>query len=149
MALTETERRYVAAARVGRLATADGEGRPHVVPVCFALHGGDVVTALDEKPKDAGPRELRRVRDVAANPRVALVVDHYLEDWERLGWVQVRGRARLVEPGEDGHAGAVAALRAKYDQYEAHAIDERPLLAVEPGHAVSWGELDPGAVARE
>jgi PPOX class probable F420-dependent enzyme len=96
----EETRRYLASARVGRLATADGEGRPHVVPVCFALVGDALVTAVDEKPKSAPPDRLRRVRDVTANPRVALVVDHYTEDWSRLGWVQVRGTAAVLDPGD-------------------------------------------------
>jgi len=140
--MTPVERRYLSAARVGRLATADLEGRPHVVPVCFALQEGDIVSALDEKPKDAEPDELRRVRDVRENPRVALVVDHYLEDWDRLGWVQVRGTAAVLDPGDDGHAGAVAALREKYDQYREHAIEERPVVRIDPGHTVSWDRLD-------
>ncbi|MFB6219492.1 MAG: TIGR03668 family PPOX class F420-dependent oxidoreductase [Halobacteriaceae archaeon] len=143
--MTPAERAYLDATRVGRLATADAEGRPHVVPVCFALVGDPpaVVSALDEKPKDATPRELRRVRDVAANPRVALVADHYTEDWDRLGWVQVRGTADLLDPGAGDHAGAVGALRGKYDQYRDHALGERPVLQIDPGHTVSWGDLDP------
>ena len=147
------ERRFLAAARRGFLATADGDGRPAVVPVCFALVADDeapdatpaVVTPLDEKPKEAPPRELRRARDVAANPRVALVVDRYDEDWAELAWAQVRGTAALVDPGDAGHAAGVAALREKYDQYAAHELAERPLLRVDPGHVVSWGALDPGA----
>lgn len=137
------ERQLLVAARRGFLATADGDGRPAVVPVCFALlvaDAGDLslVTPLDEKPKDAAPGDLRRVRDVAANPRVALVVDRYDEDWTELAWVQVRGTASVVDPGGAGHAEAVAALRAKYDQYADHALSERPLLQVDPGHVVSW-----------
>jgi PPOX class probable F420-dependent enzyme len=140
--MTPAERRYLAAARVGRLATADGEGHPHVVPVCFALHEGRVVSALDEKPKDAPPGELRRVRDLRENSRVALVVDHYAEDWDRLGWVQVRGTASVVDPGAGGHEEAIAVLREKYDQYRDHAIEERPVVRIDPGHTVSWGRLD-------
>jgi PPOX class probable F420-dependent enzyme len=143
--MTPAERRHLAAARVGRLATADAEGRPHVVPVCYALLEGDdpdLVTPLDEKPQDAAPRELRRVRDVAENPRVALVADRYREDWDLLGWVQVRGTADLLGPGESGHAAAVTALHGKYEQYREHALDERPALRVEVGHVRSWGVLD-------
>lgn len=149
MTLADAERRYLEAARVGRLATADAAGRPHVVPVCFALADGALVTPIDEKPKDAEPTDLRRVRDVRANPRVALVVDHYEADWSRLGWVQVRGRARLVRPDERGHANAVTALREKYDQYRTHDLEARPLLRIEPGHAASWGTLDPDSLAGE
>jgi PPOX class probable F420-dependent enzyme len=144
-----TERALLERARRAFLATADADGRPAVVPVCFALVDGEaasaptdecprIVTPVDEKPQDAGPRELRRVRDVAANPRVALVVDRYEEDWADLAWVQVRGTAALVAPGEAGHADAVDALRGKYDQYADHRLAERPLLRVTPGHVVSW-----------
>lgn len=142
MALSDAERRYLETARVGRLATADGEGRPHAVPICFALVDGTVVTPLDEKPKDVEATALRRVRDIRANPRVALVVDHYTEEWSGLGWVQVRGTATLVDPGESGHGRAVRALRSAYDQYADHALEERPVIRIEPGHVVSWGELD-------
>lgn len=135
-------RRYLAAARVGRLATADDEGRPHVVPVCFALAEGRVVTPIDEKPKRVDPGQLRRVRDVRANPRVALVVDHYTESWSDLGWVQLRGTAQVLSPSDPGHDTAVAALRSKYSQYERHALAERPVIEIEPGSVRSWGQFD-------
>jgi PPOX class probable F420-dependent enzyme len=139
---TAAERRYLETARVGRLATADEEGRPHAVPVCFALSGEAIVTPLDEKPKDVPATDLRRVRDVEANPYVALVVDHWREEWDALGWVQVRGRAALRDPDDGGHAAAVAALREKYDQYEDHALEALPHVRIEPGHVVSWGRLE-------
>jgi PPOX class probable F420-dependent enzyme len=136
------ERASLSRARVGRLATADADGRPHVVPICFALVEDRLVSALDEKPQRVDPRDLRRVRDVEENPRVAVVVDHYTESWADLGWVQVRGTARILEPGEDGHGSAVDVLREKYPQYADHAPENRPLLEVEPGSVRSWGALD-------
>jgi PPOX class probable F420-dependent enzyme len=136
------ERRYLETAPLGRLATADGDGRPHVVPVCFALVGDRLATPIDEKPKRVEPSALRRVRDVRENPRVALVVDHYAASWDRLGWVQVRGTAELVDAGGPCHAAAVRALRRKYDQYAAHALEERPVIVVAPGSVRSWGRLD-------
>jgi len=137
----EAEREYVAAARVGRLATADGEGRPHAVPVCFALRDGRIVTPIDEKPQDAPPGALRRLRDIAENPRVALVVDHYTEAWSDLGWVQVRGTTARLDPGVARLAGGIATLREKYDQYADHALEGRPVIEVEPGSVRSWGRL--------
>lgn len=136
------ERRYLETARIGRLATADAEGCPHVVPVCFAFADDDIVTPIDEKPKDVSPAALRRSRDVRENPRVALVADHYTEDWARLGWVQVRGAAALVAPGDPAHAAAVSALREKYDQYADHALEERPVIRLAPGSVRSWGALE-------
>lgn len=145
----DEERRYLESARIGRLATADGDGRPHAVPVCFALVGDDVVTPIDEKPKRAGPDRLRRVRDVDENPRVTLLVDHYVEDWSALGWLQVRGTATVLSPDESGHAAAVRALRERYDQYVDHALDERPVIRITPGSVVSWGRLDQPAGVEE
>ena len=139
---SDPERRYVETARVGRLATADAEARPRAVPVCFAFADGRIATPVDEKPKDAPPERLRRCRDVEANPRVALVVDRYAEDWSRLGWVQVRGTATLLSPDESGHAAAVAALREKYDQYADHDLGARPVVRIDPGSVRSWGNLD-------
>ena len=138
----DRERRYLENARVGRLATADGDGRPHVVPVCFAVANDRIVTPIDEKPQRVAPDELRRSRDIAENPRVALVVDHYTEDWDRLGWVQVRGTAALRTPTDDCHSIGVAALERKYDQYADHELDERPLVRIDPGSVRSWGRLE-------
>jgi PPOX class probable F420-dependent enzyme len=148
MDLTADQRRFLEAARVGRLATADADARPAVVPVCFALVGDAAVSPLDEKPKSADPTDLRRVRDLEANPHVALAVDRYAEDWDRLAWVQLRGTAALVEPGAPDHDRAVAALEAKYDQYADHDLATRPLLWIDVGHARSWGTFDdPGSTA--
>jgi PPOX class probable F420-dependent enzyme len=106
-------RRRIARARVGHLATSDGL-TPAVVPVCFVLLGETLYHAIDGKPKSAQP--LRRVKNVQANPRAALLVDHYVEDWRRLWYVLLRGRARLVQRGPEQHR-AIAALRRKYPQY--------------------------------
>jgi PPOX class probable F420-dependent enzyme len=134
-------RQYLAAAPLGRLATADAAARPHVVPVCFARVGDDLVTPIDEKPKTTAIDDLRRLRDVAENPRVALVVDHYVDDWSRLGWLQVRGTAVRIDPDDSFHPRGVAALRAKYDQYADHALEKRPLLRIEPASVLTWGCL--------
>ena len=141
MAFSDREREFVRAARVGRLATVAGDGTPHAIPVCFALVGDAVVSPLDEKPKSVGPTELRRVRNVRQNPAATLIVDRYSEDWDELGWVQVRGRGSLLVPDDEGHDAAVRALRGKYDQYADQAIDRRPMLHVDPRRVVSWGDL--------
>lgn len=93
---------FVRDRRVGHLATADAAGTPSVVPVCYAMlavsDSPSIVIAIDEKPK-GDPRALQRVRNIVARPEVSLVVDDYSEDWGRLAWVLLRGRARMVEPG--------------------------------------------------
>jgi PPOX class probable F420-dependent enzyme len=101
-------------ARVGRLATADAGGRPLVVPVCFALDGEAVYSAIDEKPKRT--RQLRRLRNVAENPHASLVVDEWHEDWSRLRWVMVEGRADVLRAGAE-FGRAIDLLREKYPQY--------------------------------
>ncbi|MDA0565107.1 TIGR03668 family PPOX class F420-dependent oxidoreductase [Streptomonospora sp. S1-112] len=108
-----------ARARVARLATADADGRPHLAPVVFALwrapDGGDTLaTAVDHKPKRT--TALRRLADIAANPRVCLLADHYTEDWDRLWWVRAEGAARITAAGPE-HAEAVARLRERYAPY--------------------------------
>jgi PPOX class probable F420-dependent enzyme len=139
--LRQAELAFVRAARVGRLATVDAHGQPAVVPFCFALIDGDepcIVSVLDEKPKGVADADLRRVRNIAANPAVCFVVDRYDEDWSRLAFVQVRGMASIVPPGAPGHAAGIAALRAKYPQYAAMAIEARPLIVIASVRATSW-----------
>jgi coenzyme F420-0:L-glutamate ligase/coenzyme F420-1:gamma-L-glutamate ligase len=132
---------FVRDRRVGHLATADAAGTPSVVPVCYALlsPGGEpaIAIAIDEKPK-GDPRALQRVRNIQARPEVSLVVDDYSEDWQRLAWVLVRGRARIVEPGEAGHAPAVAAVRAKYQQYARMRLEQLPVILIESLTTTSW-----------
>jgi PPOX class probable F420-dependent enzyme len=127
--------------RVARLATADGAGKPHAVPVCFALTQASIYVALDEKPKTVPASGLKRVRNILENPHVALIADRYDEDWELLAFVMVRGRAELLEPGEEEHGAAIRLLKGKYHQYEAMAIGENPVIAIRPERSVTWGTL--------
>jgi len=124
-------------ARVGRLATAGAEGQPHVIPVCFVFDGRSIYSPIDEKPKRSSPRGLRRIRNIKANPRVALVVDHYSEDWRQLRYVLVMGSAELLEAGTE-HARAIALLREKYPQYRPMRLEERPVIKITPGRVVAW-----------
>jgi PPOX class probable F420-dependent enzyme len=109
-------RELVAAARIGRLATLTPDGRLHLVPISFALEGETLYSAVDEKPKRS--RKLQRLANVRANPDVAVLVDHYDEDWSHLWWVRLRGTARVVEEGSELEA-ALALLTDKYEQYRA------------------------------
>jgi PPOX class probable F420-dependent enzyme len=132
---------FVRDRRVGHLATADAAGTPSVVPVCYAvLEAGSapaIVIAIDEKPK-GDPRALQRVRNIVARPEVSLVVDDYSEDWQHLAWVLVRGRARMVECGAAEHAPAVAAVRAKYQQYAWMRLEHLPVILIEHLATTSW-----------
>lgn len=126
-----TRRDRLAAARVGRLATVTAEGRPHVVPCCFALLGDTAYSAVDAKPKST--LALRRLDNLRANPQASLLVDHYDEDWTALWWIRVDGDGRVVEDGAE-HATALAALADKYDQYRR----QRPPGAVVALDVTTW-----------
>lgn len=119
-------RERVAAARVGRLATVGASGAPHLVPFCFVLHGDVLYSAVDRKPK-SGPR-LARLANVAREPRVSVLVDHYEEDWRLLWWVRLDGRGQPLTPGA-GSDEALALLAAKYEQYRRQP-PPGPVLAV-------------------
>ena len=137
-AIRTSERLYLAEHRVGRLATIDPTGRPHIVPVCFALADDTIFIALDEKPKRVEPRDLQRVHNIAADPAVSLVVDDYSDDWRQLSYVLVRGTAHVVEPSVARHREGVALLREKYPQYLEMAINRQPLIQIEVLTLSSW-----------
>jgi PPOX class probable F420-dependent enzyme len=124
-------------ARVARLGTADAAGRPLVVPVCYAFDGSRIYSAIDRKPKRT--RGLRRVRNIAENPRVSLVVDEYHEEWRRLCWVIVDGRADLVAGGPE-FAQAMDLLVAKYPQYRTLGFEREAgtVIRVTPERLLAW-----------
>ncbi len=136
--LTPEEERLVNARRVGHLATADSQGAPHVVPVCFAYHNGYFYSVLDEKPKRTPVANLKRVRNILANPQVALVVDHYEEEWSNLWYLLIFGKAQMLEKGDEQQR-AVGMLKAKYPQYREMDIDHSPVIKITPTKVVSWG----------
>jgi PPOX class probable F420-dependent enzyme len=121
-----------AAARVARLATADATGQPHLVPVTFAVAGDVVYTAVDAKPKRT--TALRRLANVAANPRVALLVDHYDDDWSRLWWARADGTGRIL-PASSAEAARAAALLS--DRYPAFSL-RGDVLAVDIAQWTGW-----------
>jgi PPOX class probable F420-dependent enzyme len=128
----EEARERFASARVARLATVGEDGAPHLVPIVFALIEETVYSVVDQKPKRRG--ELRRLANVRATGRAALLVDHYEEDWEALWWVRADGPARVLEPGAPAAARAVAALRERYPQQRAAGA----VLAVDVERWSGW-----------
>jgi PPOX class probable F420-dependent enzyme len=131
--------RFIQQQRVARLATADAQGMPTLVPICFAFDGERFFTPLDEKPKHVDVRKLKRVRNITARPEVSLLFDHYTEDWSQLAYLLVYGRAELVEPGETLHARALPLLRARYMQYQSMALERLPVIVITPERVSSWG----------
>lgn len=122
---------------IARLATSAADGKPHLVPVVFAVgqDGHDVVyTAVDAKPKTT--QRLRRLANIAANPAVSLLVDHYADDWSQLWWVRVDGVAAIHPDGQTMHIG-YQLLRAKYPQYQSVSLNG-PVIAVTVHRWSSW-----------
>ncbi len=139
MATLDDVRAVLQSARHGYLSTASAEGDPHLQPVVFQVVGDAVYIAIDEKPKTT--LRLKRLTNIEANPRFALMVDHYEDNWNRLWWILLRGPARVLWPTEwrvDEASAAIAALRAKYPQYESMGLEERPLLKLTPERVTRW-----------
>jgi PPOX class probable F420-dependent enzyme len=119
---------------VARLATIDPDGRPHLVPIVFAVENDTLYTAVDRKPKRS--RRLRRIENARARPDVTLLVDHYEDDWSRLWWIRLRGRARVLDDGEERKR-AIELLTEKYPQYRDQPPDG-PVLAVDVTQVREW-----------
>lgn len=135
--MNKNDEAFIRDARVAHLATADKSGQPHVIPICFVFDGKHFYSPIDEKPKRAAPNKLKRLKNIQENPKVGLVIDHYDEDWRKLAYVLVIGKARIVQGGEK-HREAVGRLRRKYPQYRSMAIDRRPLIVITPIRSRSW-----------
>jgi PPOX class probable F420-dependent enzyme len=144
--LSERERRFLAQQRIAHLATADRGAVPHVVPVCFAVSAETLYITIDEKPKRHPATALKRLKNIAENPAVAVVVDRYDEDWTRLGWVMLRGRAEILREGQE-HQDAQDLLRARYPQLAAMQIATYPVIAVRIERTRSWGDLSVAATS--
>jgi PPOX class probable F420-dependent enzyme len=117
-----------------------------VVPVCFAVLERTLYITIDEKPKRRPGAALKRLRNIAENPAVAVVVDRYDEDWARLGWVMLRGHAEILREGTE-HRDAQALLRFRYPQLGAMQIAKYPVIAVRIERTTSWGDLSVGAAS--
>jgi PPOX class probable F420-dependent enzyme len=121
-------------ARVARLATTDPDGRPHLVPIVFALEGDTLYSAVDRKPKRSST--LRRIENARARPDVTILIDHYDEDWGRLWWIRLRGHARVLDDGDERDH-ALALLAVKYPQYRSEPPGG-PVLAVDVTETREW-----------
>ena len=139
--LSDRERRFLAGRRVAHLATADARAVPHVVPVCFAIARAARSTSRSTRSRSArSATGLKRVENIVENPAVAVVVDRYDEDWTRLGWVMLRGRAEILAAGSE-HDDAQALLRSRYPQLAAMQIAHLPVIALRIARVTSWGNL--------
>lgn len=139
--LSARERRFIEARQIGHLATADAKAAPHVVPVCFGLVDDTLYITIDRKPKRETARPLKRLGNILENPQAAIVFDRYDEDWRRLAWVMLRGRAEILADGLE-HGRAQALLQGRYRQLAAMHLGGLPVIAIRIARVASWGDLD-------
>ncbi len=133
-------RRFLALSRVAHLATAGSDAAPHAVPLCFWFDGGNFYFVIDQKPKRQTGLKLKRMRNIVANPKVALIIDHYEEDWNQLAYILVDGHAHVVEEQEE-YLLALRNLRDKYPQYRNMALtrENNLMVRIEPERVHIWG----------
>ena len=139
-ALTSEEAKIIMGTRVAHLATADAVGILNLVPVCFYYDGQRFYTVIDQKPKRTSMLQLKRVRNILSNSNVALLIDHYEEEWSRLWYVLAIGLAHLVYT-EVERQPAMMGLQQKYLQYRSMKIDKNPLICINPSKIIRWGRL--------
>jgi len=138
--IDKTLQEFISNHRIARFATAGRDYQPAVVPFCYAFDGNAIYSALDEKPKSTDPAKLKRVRNIEANPKVAMVIDDYSEDWKELRYVMISGQAEIIEPDQNAaeHSQAIELLREKYPQYRSMAIDKRSVIKITPVRIKRW-----------
>lgn len=141
---------FIRSHRVARLATTSVDRHPAVVPICYAFDGERIYTPIDEKPKSVDADSLKRVRNIRASPNVAIVVDEYSEDWNKLIYVLISGPAEIISAADDAseHARAVELLREKYPQYRSMKLEERPIIRITPARIKRWAPAEeaPGSM---
>ncbi len=128
--------------RVARLASVDPSGKAHLIPVCYVYRGGCFYTPIDKKPKTVDARDLKRVRNISGNPNVSLLIDTYYEDWSRLYYLIIRGKAEIIGSGRE-YEDVLHGLCAKYDQYKKMRLGEAglPVIKISPERINAWGKL--------
>jgi PPOX class probable F420-dependent enzyme len=148
--LSPRQRTFFEESRTITMATRAPDGRPRLVPICFAVASGFdqrgraiVYSPIDEKPKQsAEPRNLARLRDILVLPEVTLLADRWSEDWSELGWLRAYGVGELLEPEpreRAEHDAAVVMLREKYEQYRDQNLETRPIIRIAVDRVVGWG----------
>jgi len=142
--LPEPVQRFINSHVVARLATADANAQPHVIPFCYAFDGTSLYFIVDEKPKRQTGKPLKRIRNILANPQVAVVIDDYADDWRQLAYVLITGQATIVEQEEE-HARALGLLRERYPQYRLMPLtfSHNAMVRIVPTKVIAWGKIEP------
>ena len=138
----DKQKQFIISHRVARMATVDKLGRPLVVPICYVYDGKNFYTPIDKKPKRVPVRELKRVRNILENPNISVVIDDYKEDWNKLRYVIIHGRAELIESGGE-YQRSLRLLCEKYPQYVKMNLSglNLPVIKVVPDRILSWGAI--------
>ena len=139
---TQVEISFIKSHRVARLATADRRGLPLVVPICYVFDGKYIYTPLDRKPKRVPVKELKRIKNIAENPNISLVIDDYNEDWSRLRYIIIKGKASVIYSGKE-YIESLRMLSEKYMQYREMNLIELnlPVIKIVPNRIISWGNI--------
>lgn len=122
---------------IAYLSTVSHKGHPHIVPICFVLLDQNFYSLLDNKPKNVQVLKLRRVQNIISNPKVALIVNHYEDDWDKLWHVLIKGNGSIVANELERRA-AIKSLKQKYEQYLHMDVDLNPVIKIRPTNIVSW-----------
>lgn len=135
----DRQKQFILSHRVARMATADKLGRPLVVPICYVFDGKNLYTPIDKKPKRVSVRELKRIRNILENPKISIVIDDYYEEWNKLTYVIIHGRAELMESGEE-YQRSLRLLCEKYTQYVDMNLStlNLPVIKVIPDRILFW-----------
>ena len=143
LSLSEPVRRFIDAHQVARLATADAEGRPHVIPFCYALDRGHVYFVVDAKPKRRTGKPLKRIQNMIENPHAAIVIDDYDDDWTKLAYVLLRGNAAVVRDQAE-YDRVLARLRERYPQYRTMTLTfaTNDMVRITPTKVNTWGRIE-------
>jgi len=136
--INEDVRRFLDSHQVGRLGTADPQGHPYVVPICYAVGSRSIYSVVDDKPKNIQHAQLKRIKNILSNPNVCLTVDTYSDDWSKLGYMMIRGHAEILTSGPE-HREAADLLRRRYVQYRDMNMEGRSIVAIRPVRIVKWG----------
>jgi PPOX class probable F420-dependent enzyme len=146
MEISAAVQRFIHSHVVARLATAGKDGQPHVIPFCYAFDGASFYFVVDEKPKRQTGKPLKRIRNMLENPRVALVMDDYADDWSQLAYVMVRGEAAVVEDEEE-YQRALGLLRGRYQQYNSMTLTfpHNAMIRITPSKVNAWGRIEESA----
>jgi PPOX class probable F420-dependent enzyme len=137
--LTAGEQVFVQRQRVARLATADEDGHPTLIPICYAFDGYVFYTPLDEKPKSVPGTQLKRVHNIEARYEAALLIDQYADDWSQLGYILIHAHAELLYPPAERHTQALQLLRDRYVQYNTMNLEQNAVIVLTPERVTAWG----------